>query len=152
MSTPIEASTFVTVNGQPSENALKVKEWFEQLAEGDLSAIRDSGTLDKNLHIHEPDSLPVMGGHFHGYTGFFDELMPIVFEGAFEIAIEDQRFLDCGDVVVSDMTVVWKSKRNGSQIRMPYLEKFTFEDGRVVGVHPHPHDGAALVDFIKSQS
>ena len=94
-----------------------------------------------DLTILEPENLPYPGT-YRGVEGFHTIKAKIA-ELA-ELGIEDWQPVQAGDRVMVTMTGVFTSKRSGRTVRMPMVEIYSVQDGRIIEIDVYYKDTAKM--------
>ncbi len=112
---------------------------------GDFAPI--AATLDRDVVIHQPASLPY-GGEWRGHAGFEAWMRAFADQWA-AMDVTGSELFQAGDGVVSRSHVHARHKPTGRPVDWPLLQYFKFRDGRILELWPFYWDTATLLSQLR---
>jgi ketosteroid isomerase-like protein len=105
-------------------------------------------TLDPEVEIHQPASLPY-GGVWRGHDGF-EAWMRAFGEQWAHLEVRDPQFHPAGDVIFSRSHVHAVARATGRAVDWPLLQFFRVRNGRIRELRPFHWDTAALLPAFEA--
>jgi ketosteroid isomerase-like protein len=114
--------------GTERHNLERTALFYEALFSRNWAGVNE--ILSPDVVVHEPVGLPY-GGEHRGHDGFRG-LMRNLAEYWSAVHPEDVGYTAAGDVVHMETTLVATARATGREVRLPFIESWTFRDGRMV--------------------
>jgi ketosteroid isomerase-like protein len=114
--------------GTERHNVERAKSFYEALFARNWAVVNE--ILSPDVVVHEPAGLPY-GGEYRGHDGF-KRLMKSLPEYWSAVGPADIGYTAAGDVVHMETTLVATARATGREVRLPFIESWTFRDGRMV--------------------
>lgn len=126
-----------------------IRNYYDSYVEGDLEKVAE--WVHRDCIIDEPDFLPYGRVSVIGAQEMFYKIGGVFFTLFYEdAALEDTRYFENGNAVISNAIWTMKGRHTGRTIRGHYQEYFEVRDGKISVMRPFYHAARQMLEEIEA--